>query len=84
MVYRVDAMAGGQFSPDIAGATILAEALQSFTRLVVTGAYDEVRLRDDRDDVVVAEWRRHGVRRAPPAQARTAGALDAAAEATVH
>ena len=80
MAYRVDIVAGGEISPDIAGATVLAEALQSFTRLVVTGAYDEVLLRDDRQGLVVAEWRKEGVRRAPLG----AGAEETAAAATVH
>jgi hypothetical protein len=61
MAYRVDTVTAGETLPDIAGATILAEALQSFTRLVVTGAYDRVLVRDDAAGLVVAEWRRHGL-----------------------
>jgi hypothetical protein len=61
MAYRVDTVTAGETLPDIAGATILAEALQSFTRLVVTGAYDRVTVRDERAGVVVAEWRRAGL-----------------------
>jgi light-regulated signal transduction histidine kinase (bacteriophytochrome) len=68
MAYRVDTVTAGETLPDIAGATILAEALQSFTRLVVTGAYDRVMVRHDRAGLVVAEWRRHGLE-APPAAA---------------
>lgn len=70
MAYRVDTVTAGETLPDIAGASILAEALQSFTRLVVTGAYDRVLVRDDKAGVVVAEWRRPG--------------LDAASAATLH
>jgi hypothetical protein len=70
MAYRVDTVTAGETLPDIAGATILSEALQSFTRLVVTGAYDRVLVRDEKAGVVVAEWRRQG--------------LDAAAAATLH
>jgi hypothetical protein len=61
MAYRVDTMTAGEILPDIAGATILAEALQSFARLVVTGAYDRVLVRDDQAGCIVAEWRRHGL-----------------------
>jgi light-regulated signal transduction histidine kinase (bacteriophytochrome) len=61
MAYRVDTVTAGETLPDIAGATILAEALQSFTRLVVTGAYDRVMVRDERAGMVVAEWRRQGL-----------------------
>jgi hypothetical protein len=61
MAYRVDIVTAGEFLPDIAGATILSEALQSFTRLVVTGAYDRVLVRDQRAGLIVAEWRRHGL-----------------------
>lgn len=63
MLYRVDTVAAGEVSPDVAGATLLSEALQSFSRCVVTGAYDEVVVRDARAGVVVAEWRREGLRR---------------------
>ena len=70
MAYRVDTVTAGETLPDIAGATILSEALQSFTRLVVTGAYDRVMVRDERAGLVVAEWRRDG--------------LDDAAAATLH
>ena len=80
MAYRVDTIAAGEVSPDMAGASLLSEALQSFTRLVVTGAYDEVLLRDDRQGVVVAEWRRDGVRR----ELSAAEGEEAAAAATVH
>jgi|GEM_PF-4061528 len=76
MAYRVDTVTAGETLPDIAGATILSEALQSFTRLVVTGAYDRVMVRDDKAGLVVAEWRRQGL--APPA------AEAAAAAATLH
>lgn len=61
MAYRVDTMTAGEVLPDIAGATILAEALQSFARLVVTGAYDRVLVRDDKAGCVVAQWCRDGV-----------------------
>lgn len=63
MLYRVDTVAGGETSPNVAGASVLAEALQSFSRAVVTGAYDEVVVRDARAGIVVAEWRRDGLRR---------------------
>jgi len=76
MAYRVDTMTAGETLPDIAGATILSEALQSFTRLVVTGAYDRVMVRDDKAGLVVAEWRRQGL--APPAGEA------ASAAATLH
>jgi len=66
MAYRVDTVTAGEALPDIAGATILSEALQSFARLVVTGAYDRVMVRDDRAGLVVAEWRRHGLGDATP------------------
>ena len=61
MAYRVDTVAAGETLPDIAGASILAEALQSFTRLVVTGAYDRVLVRDQKAGCIVAEWRRDGL-----------------------
>jgi hypothetical protein len=61
MAYRVDTVTAGETLPDIAGATILSEALQSFTRLVVTGAYDRVLVRDETAGLVVAEWRRQGL-----------------------
>lgn len=61
MAYRVDTVTAGETLPDIAGATILAEALQSFTRLVVTGAYDRVLVRDDAAGLIVAEWCRSGL-----------------------
>jgi hypothetical protein len=61
MAYRVDTVTAGETLPDIAGATILAEALQSFTRLVVTGAYDRVLVRDDKAGCIVAEWRKQGL-----------------------
>ena len=74
MAYRVDTVTAGETLADIAGATILAEALQSFTRLVVTGAYDRVLVRDEKAGLVVAEWRRLGL---------DAGGGDAA-PATLH
>ncbi|MBV9932031.1 MAG: hypothetical protein JO013_13955 [Alphaproteobacteria bacterium] len=76
MAYRVDTVTAGETLPDIAGATILSEALQSFTRLVVTGAYDRVLVRDDKAGCVVAEWRRQGL--------EAAAGGDAAPAATLH
>lgn len=70
MAYRVDTVTAGETLPDIAGASMLSEALQSFTRLVVTGAYDRVLVRDDKTGIIVAQWCRDG--------------LDAAAAATLH
>lgn len=61
MAYRVDTITSGETAPNIAGATILAEALQSFARLVVTGAYDRVVVRDDKAGLIVAEWCRQGL-----------------------
>jgi hypothetical protein len=80
MVYRVDTVTAGETLPDMAGATVLAEALQSFTRLVVTGAYDRVLVRDDRAGCVVAEWRKAGLdsNAAPP------GRQPEPAAATLH
>jgi hypothetical protein len=69
MAYRVDTVTAGETLPDIAGATILSEALQSFTRLVVTGAYDRVLVRDEAAGLVVAEWRRQGLGSGDPAAA---------------
>ena len=76
MAYRVDTVTAGETLPDIAGATILSEALQSFTRLVVTGAYDRVLVRDDKAGCIVAEWRRQGL--------DPAAAGPGAAPATLH
>jgi hypothetical protein len=70
MAYRVDTITAGETLPDIAGATILAEALQSFARLVVTGAYDRVLVRDDKAGCVVAQWCRDGLDPSPTAPAR--------------
>jgi hypothetical protein len=77
MLYRVDTVAAGRTSPDIAGASLLSEALQSFSRAVVTGAYDEVVVRDSRAGIVVAEWRREGLRHEAqgPATGEPAAAL---------
>jgi hypothetical protein len=66
-MYRVDTETAGETLPDMAGATILAEALQSFTRLVVTGAYDRVLVRDTGAGRVVAEWCRQGLPDEAPA-----------------